>query len=407
MTAALVHLAHVGHEAARPSELWHWHPDPLVLAGLALLAVAYRQGVVTARHRTAAVPRRQATGSTAPAGPRPTAAAVAAAPAGSAGSARSTASAAPASSARSIRSGSQVAAFVAGLVTLAVALVSPLDSAAAALFSAHMVQHLLLVVVAAPLLVAGRTGRMALMALPGRPRRQVRSAIARRPVRRVADLLAHPLAVWGLGTAVLWVWHLPSPYEAALAHEAVHAVEHLTLLATALLLWDVVLGGPRRRLSVPIAVLVLFATGLQGAALGAVLVFARSPLYAAHEPTAPLWGLTPLEDQQLAGGLMWVPPGLVYLGVIAALVVRWFAALDAANPADALDAADAADAADAGAVDRSARTSTVGAADAISRPAGPGTGPGTGAGAARSVGRRSGPQVVPELVVGAVVEDRS
>jgi putative membrane protein len=395
MTAALVHLAHIGHEAARPSELWHWHPDPLVLAGLALLAVAYRQGVVTARHRTAAVPRRQATGSTAPAGPRPTAAAVAAvaaAPAGSAGSARSTASAAPASSARSIGSGWQVAAFVAGLVTLAVALVSPLDSAAAALFSAHMVQHLLLVVVAAPLLVAGRTGRVALMALPGRPRRQVRSAIARRPVRRVADLLAHPLAVWGLGTAVLWVWHLPSPYEAALAHEAVHAVEHLTLLVTALLLWGVVLGGPRRRLSVPIAVLVLFATGLQGAALGAVLVFARSPLYAAHEPTAPLWGLTPLEDQQLAGGLMWVPPGLVYLGVIAALVVRWFAALDAA---------DAADDAGAGAVDRSARTSTVGAADAISRPAGPGTG------AARSVGRRSGPQVVPELVVGPVMEDRS
>jgi putative membrane protein len=398
MTAALAHLAHVGHEAARPSELWHWHPDPLVLAGLALLAVAYRQGVVTARHRTAAVPRRQATGSTAPAGPRPTAAAVAAvaaAPAGSAGSARSTASAAPASSARSIGSGSQVAAFVAGLVTLAVALVSPLDSAAAALFSAHMVQHLLLVVVAAPLLVAGRTGRMALMALPGRPRRQVRSAIARRPVRRVADLLAHPLAVWGLGTAVLWVWHLPSPYEAALAHEAVHAVEHLTLLATALLLWDVVLGGPRRRLAVPIAVLVLFATGLQGAALGAVLVFARSPLYAAHEPTAPLWGLTPLEDQQLAGGLMWVPPGLVYLGVVAALVVRWFAALDAADPADA--------------VDRTGRTSTAGAADAISRPAGAGTGPGsgTGAGAARSGGRRSGPQVVPQLVVGPVMEDRS
>jgi putative membrane protein len=310
VTPRVVTLA---HEAVGPSQLWQdWHPDPLVVAGLAVLAVAYRQGLSFWRR-----PARRRVGSAARQPDRP-----------------------PGARARRPPIGTrQVAAFAGGLLTLAVALASPLDGAAATLFSAHMVQHLLLIVVAAPLLVGGRTGLVVTRTLPRRGRRLLQRTRTRSPVRWAIYVVSHPAVVWASGTVVLWVWHLPSPYQAAVRHDAVHALEHLTLVATAGLLWTVVLQAARRRLPVPVAVLLLFATGLQGAALGAVLVFARTPLYPIHEPAAPLWDLTPLEDQQLAGGLMWVPPGLVYLGVIASLVVRWFDALetrDAGPPDDAV-----------------------------------------------------------------------
>lgn len=273
------------HDPVAPGELWSsWHPDPLVLAGLALAAVVYRQGLVGLRRQRRG---RPAVGPT------------------------------------------QVAAFSGGLATLAVALASPLEAAASSLFAAHMVQHLMLLVVAPPLLVLGRPGLVMTMALPRRARRRVRRAGTRGAVRRTVEAVSHPAAVWGAGTVVLWAWHLPSLYEAAVLHDAVHALEHATLLAIAGLLWAAVLGRGSRPLAAPAVVLLLFVTALQGAALGAVLSLASAPLYAVHEPVAPLWGLTPLEDQQLAGGLMWVPPGLVYLAVMAGVLVRWFASLDA------------------------------------------------------------------------------
>lgn len=275
----------LAHDAVARSELWSsWHPEPVVVAGLALAGLLYARGLVGLQtHRRWPSPVRP----------------------------------------------SQVVAYAAALLALAVALTSPLETAASSLFTAHMIQHLVLIVVAAPLLVLGRSGLVATAGLPGRERRLLRRARARPQVRRVLDVVWHPVAVWALGTVVLWAWHLPALYEAAVRHEAVHALEHVTLVAVAALLWAAVLGRGRRSLAVPVAALLLFASSLQSAALGAVLAFAQAPLYTIHEPIAPQWGLTPLQDQQVAGGLMWVPPGLVYMAVIATLLARWFANLDA------------------------------------------------------------------------------
>lgn len=271
------------HDPVAPSELWSaWQPDPLVVATVGLSAVVYGQGLARLRRR-----RR-----------------------------------------RSVVRSTQVTAFYGGLLALAVALASPLETAAGSLFSAHMVQHLVLILVAAPLLACGRPALVAAMALPVRGRRRLRRATSGRAARRGVELATHPVTVWVVGTAVLWAWHLPALYESAVAHDVVHALEHATLVGAAALLWGAVVDRGRRPLAVPAAVILLFATGLQGAALGAVLALARTPLYRIHEPGPELWGLTPLEDQQLAGGLMWVPPGLVYLATMATLLVRWLTPLD-------------------------------------------------------------------------------
>jgi putative membrane protein len=214
--------------------------------------------------------------------------------------------------------------FAAGLCALAVALLSPLDAAASSLFSAHMLQHLVLMVIAAPLLASSHPVLVLRRALPPRWRR-----VVLRAARRSADLLAHPAVVWLVGTVVLWAWHLPSLYEAALVHHPLHALEHVTLLGTASAVWAVALGRGRRPVSTPVGVLLLFATSLQSSALGAVLTLARTPLYPIHDAGVRLWGLTLLEDQQLAGAMMWMPPGLIYLTVMAVLLTRWFSSLDA------------------------------------------------------------------------------
>ena len=219
-------------------------------------------------------------------------------------------------------------AFYAGLVILAAALLSPLDALASTLFAGHMVQHLLLMVVAAPLLVYARPTAALVAGLPSGGRDAVRRASAA-GLRGAARTLTRPVVVWGLGTVVLWSWHMPSLYEAALSHDALHAVEHASFFGVAVLFWSVVLGsGARRGVARPVAGLLVLASGVQSTALGAVLLFASSPLYPVHGPGAAAWGTSALEDQQLAGALMWGPPGLVYLVVMGWLLVRWFAEME-------------------------------------------------------------------------------
>ncbi|MFP5316725.1 MAG: cytochrome c oxidase assembly protein [Acidimicrobiia bacterium] len=209
----------------------------------------------------------------------------------------------------------RTAAFVAGLAVLVVALLSPLDGHASHRFAAHMVQHLLLMSVAAPLLVLARPAAALVAGLP--------PALDPRGLRgRVRlDLLTHPLVVWGLGTVIVWAWHMPALYDAALSSDLLHAVEHATFLATGYLFWWFVL---RRRTARPVATLVVFANGVQSSALGAVLVFASTPLYPEH--TAGL------SDQQLAGALMWGPPAFLYLVTMGWLLVRWFGEMERLAP---------------------------------------------------------------------------
>ena len=272
----------LAHDPVARSELWSaWHPEPLILGMLTATALLYRSGLahLHAGQRRMVHP-------------------------------------------------ANVFAFYGALLALAVALASPLEVAASSLFTAHMVQHLLLMLVVAPLLVCGRPVLVVSRGLPRRARRLLYRAGARRSVRAAMDALFHPVAVWVVGAVVLWAWHLPALYEAAVRSDALHALEHTTLVATSALAWALALGRTRRSLAIPVAAGLLFATALQSGALGAVLALARRPLYSIHATVAPSWGLTPLEDQQLAGGLMWVPPGMVYLLVIAALMARWLGSLD-------------------------------------------------------------------------------
>jgi putative membrane protein len=222
----------------------------------------------------------------------------------------------------------RVTCFSAGLVVVAAALASPLDALASALFSAHMVQHLLLMVVAAPLLVYARPAAALVAGLPAGGR-DVARATASGGLRGIGRAATRPVVVWSLGALALWAWHMPSLYEGALEHDVLHVAEHASFLVVSLLFWHVVLSsGTRRGVARPVAALLVFAAGVQGTALGAVLLFASTPLYPAHDAGAALWGRSPLADQQLAGSLMWGIPAVVYVVTVGWLLFRWFAEMD-------------------------------------------------------------------------------
>lgn len=133
----------------------------------------------------------------------------------------------------------------------------------------------------------------------------------------------HPVVVWILATGGLWIWHAASTYEAALRSDVIHAVEHLTFIATSVLFWARVFDhrGDVQASGAP--VLLVFAMGVQSIFLSLLLTFATTPWYPSYGTTTAAWGLDPLEDQQLAGVLMWVPAGVVY--TVAGLVAftRW------------------------------------------------------------------------------------
>ena len=180
----------------------------------------------------------------------------------------------------------RVAAFAGATGALFVALVSPLEALGSALFAGHMGQHLLLTVVAAPLLVLSAPGIPALSALPRRTRRAV--ARVRRRARRALRLLTFPVSAWLLHAAALSVWHLPALYEAALTSEPVHVLQHASFFGTALLLWSTVLHPLwSRRGNHGASILCLFGTALVTAWLGALLIFSPSPWYRSYASTAP------------------------------------------------------------------------------------------------------------------------
>lgn len=217
----------------------------------------------------------------------------------------------------------EAACFAAGWLALAVALASPLHPLGNALFSAHMVQHELLVALAAPLLVLGRPLVPLLWALPPGWRRAAGAAARGRAVRAGWRALTAPFAAWLLHAAALWLWHLPGPYQAALGGDAAHALQHASFLGTGLLFWWSVAHGRGGRTGHGAAAAYLFATAMHSGGLGALLTFARSPWYPAYAGATEAWGLTPLEDQQLAGLVMWIPGGLAYLVAALVLVAAW------------------------------------------------------------------------------------
>jgi putative membrane protein len=276
-----VAMAHTDHSGPlTPDHLWHaWNFDPWLLVPLALSALLYLAGVYRLWKRAGV--------------------------------------------GRGI-SAVRVAAFSIGVLSLVVALISPLDTLGETLLSAHMVQHGLLIAVAPPLILAGLPGAAYAWMLPVEWRRRLaRFAPGRTFAASIAWMMS-PLIAAAIHGAVLWIWHVPLVFDAALADRRLHMTEHFTFLATALLFWQSLLLARRSTSTSVAGMAAAFATMLHGGFLGALITFSPNVLFGWYIGRTEFWGLTALADQQLAGLIMWVPLGIVYfltsLFLAAALV---------------------------------------------------------------------------------------
>lgn len=205
-------------------------------------------------------------------------------------------------------------AFYVGAGVVSLALLSPLDVFSDDLFWVHMVQHLLLMLVAAPLIILSAPVLPIVRGIPYRLRLIVvvgpmHSAAPRALLR----FLTQPLIAWGLMVGTLIFWHIPGPFEAALRNEGIHLLEHFTFAGTAYLFWwNVIDPLPfRPRMSYLIRVPYTFVTVVPAFVLGAFLSFSSEAWYAPYVTSAPEYGMTALEDQQLGGLIMWIPGSFI------------------------------------------------------------------------------------------------
>ncbi|HEX3529969.1 MAG TPA: cytochrome c oxidase assembly protein [Thermoanaerobaculia bacterium] len=217
----------------------------------------------------------------------------------------------------------QAFCFAAGWLALIAALLSPVDALGGILFSAHMVQHELLILVAAPLLVLGRPLAPFLWALPGSAR-ETAGRWSQSPAFAAGwRLLTAPFTVFILHGLALWIWHLPSLYQATLDNELIHALQHLSFFLSSVLFGWSLLHGRFGRLGYGAAVLYVFLTSLHSGLLGALLTFAPRLWYPIYAARTSRWGLSPLEDQQLAGLIMWIPAGVLFIVLGLGLFAAW------------------------------------------------------------------------------------
>jgi putative membrane protein len=217
----------------------------------------------------------------------------------------------------------QATAYGAATVSIAIALISPLAALSEVLFSAHMTQHEILMLVSAPLLVIAQPGLAYLWAFAPDRRNRIATSL-RVPVARSAwHALTAPLAVFLLHALALWTWHLPALYEAALDNEAIHALEHSSFLLTAALFWWGMLHGRYGRSGYGVAVFYVFLTGMHSTLLGALMTLSARVWYPRYAAIAQNWHTDAFADQQLAGVIMWVPSGVVFIVFGLALLSAW------------------------------------------------------------------------------------
>ena len=236
--------------------------------------------------------------------------------------------------------------FVAGFAVLAVSLLSPLHAAGGSLFSAHMIQHEMLMAIAAPMLVLSRPGLAMLWALPDGARRSIGRSIARPRFQSMWRAIAHPVAAFILHGAAIWLWHAPGLYDMSVTNDAIHALQHASFLGTALLFWWSILEAHHARGNEGAAIVSLFLTGIHTTLLGALLALSDQPVYHAYSnASSSPFGLSAIDDQQLGGLIMWVPGGIVYVAAALYLLLRWIqqsgvrrARLDAMRARGAADA---------------------------------------------------------------------
>lgn len=217
-------------------------------------------------------------------------------------------------------------AFAAGWVVLTLALIGPLDHRAATSLAAHVTQHMLLMAVVPPLLLLGLPGAVLLGLLSTSMARALSAPLQQARRLRLWPLLAAPGTAMLVQTAVMWGWHLPAAMDLALRSDAVHWLMHLSFLAVGLWFWGALLHGVREpRFGAGMSAIAIVGSMMAMGLLGALMTFADTPRYPAYVEHAQRLGFSALEDQQLAGLIMWVPSALPYLIgglVIAALWLR-------------------------------------------------------------------------------------
>jgi putative membrane protein len=217
----------------------------------------------------------------------------------------------------------QVGCYAAGVAFLLLALVSRLDALADVLFSAHMSQHELLMLVAAPLVVLGKPFVAGAWALPDGARERVLGWTRASHLPGAWRLATHPLLVLVVHAVVLWVWHVPALFEAALASESVHALQHLMFFVTAALFWWALVEGRYGRVGYGVSVVYVFATALHTGLLGVLATVARGTWYPTHAARTAAAGGDALADQELAGLIMWVPAGVIFTAIGLAHFAAW------------------------------------------------------------------------------------
>ncbi len=218
------------------------------------------------------------------------------------------------------------AAFLGGLATLVLALTSPVEAYEGQLFSVHMLQHMLIQLVAAPLLLLGAPATLALRAASPSVRRVLLAVLHSRAV----SILSFPLLAWVLFAAVNWGWHFSTLYDQALEVPWLHDLQHATFLGAALLFWwPVVAADPARwRLPYPARLFYLFLAMPQNSFLGIALMSAPPSLYPHYLSNLRPWGPTPVADQGIGGMLMWVGGDVVFLVAMGLVVAAWVRAED-------------------------------------------------------------------------------
>lgn len=222
----------------------------------------------------------------------------------------------------------QHAFFWCGWFSLVIALISPLHRAGEVLFSAHMVQHEILMLVSAPLLVLSRPLVTFLWGMPFAWRRTLGQWAKAEPARRSWNFLTDPLTAWGIHAAAIWSWHAPFLFDLTLKSELAHTAQHLSFFLSALLFWWALFYAHGRK-AYGAGVLYVFTTAVHTGILGALLTFAPRVWYSSYLTTTEAWGLTPLQDQQIGGLVMWVPASLVYLAAGLWLFAEWLKESDA------------------------------------------------------------------------------
>ncbi|GIV96432.1 MAG: hypothetical protein KatS3mg057_1089 [Herpetosiphonaceae bacterium] len=204
-----------------------------------------------------------------------------------------------------------IVAFSLGIVSAALALVTPLDALSVHLLSAHMIQHLLLTMVTAPLLLIGTPAWLA------------RPYLRNRTVARLAHTITRPLPALLIFNAIFLGWHVPALYDLALRSLPIHILEHLLFLGAALVAWWPILSPLPEipRATYPVQILYLFVQSIPPTIVGAIIALADEPIYPTYAAMPRVWDIDVMTDQTVGGLIMWIPGALIFL---VALTVVWF-----------------------------------------------------------------------------------